>query len=139
MERTGRLVRIVYALCLAGATINHVRAVLSRGWLPPDLPLPTAIYWDALTFLDPLAAVLLLVRPRAGVALTVAIIVTDVAHNLWFVAAHAGSRSFTKIVAGSPFLLSQIAFLLFVAATAPVAWRVAAVQEGGWRPVRSRN
>jgi hypothetical protein len=76
-----------------------------------------------LTFLDPLAAVLLFVRPRWGIALTVAIIVSDVAHNLWFMSAHPLSKSFVADVASSGFMLSQIAFLLFVAATAPLAWR----------------
>ena len=40
-------------------------------------------YWMALTFLDPLAAVFLLARPRLGVMLTVAIITGDVTLNSW--------------------------------------------------------
>lgn len=123
MRRRGSWIRIAYALCLIGATINHVRAVLAQGWLPEHLPAATALYWNSLTFLDPLAAVLLLLRPRAGIALTVAIIVSDVAHNLWFVAAHPLRGSLVEDVTSSAFMMSQIAFLLFVAATAPVAWK----------------
>lgn len=123
VRRWGFWIRIVYALCLGGATVNHVRAALSRGWLPEQLPLATALYWDSLTFLDPLAAVLLFVRPRLGIALTVAIIVSDVAHNLWLMAAYPLSGSFIADVTSSGFMLSQIAFFLFVAATAPLAWR----------------
>ena len=122
MDRPGKLIRTIYALCLAGATVNHARAVVSRGWLPNELPAATAIYWSSLTFLDPLAAVLLFIRPRAGVILTGAIIVSDVAHNLWFRAAHPMSGSLYRDVVRSPFMLSQIAFLLFVAATARIAW-----------------
>lgn len=125
MQGIGALIRTVYALCLAGATVNHVRAVLARGWLPEALPAATALYWDSLTFLDPIAAVLLFVRPKAGIALTILIIASDVAHNLWFIAAHP-LRGFTQDVTSSAFMLSQIAFLLFVAATAPLAWRTAA-------------
>jgi len=123
VQRRGSWIRIVYALCLAGATINHVRALLAHGWMPEGLPSATALYWDSLTFLDPLAALLLFLRPRTGIALTVGIIVSDVAHNLWFVAGHSLRASFFEDVTSSAFMMSQIAFLLFVAATAPVAWR----------------
>jgi hypothetical protein len=118
-----RLIRIVYALCLGAATINHVRVVLAHGWLPEHLPWPSAVYWSSLTFFDPLAAVMLFVRPRAGIAMTAAIIVSDVAHNLWFMAAYPLSGSFLKDLTDSGAVMSQIAFLLFVAITAPMAWR----------------
>ncbi len=123
MLRLGRWIRIVYALCLTGATINHVRALLAHGWLPEQLPLATALFWSSLTFLDPIAAVLLFLRPRAGIGLTVAIIVSDVVHNLWFIAAHPLRGSLVEDVTSSRFMMSQIAFLLFVAATASLAWR----------------
>ena len=123
MHRPASLIRIFYALCLAGATINHVRALLTRGWFPDNLPAATALYWSSLTFLDPLAALLLFLRPRVGIGLTAAIIASDVAHNLWFMAAHPLRGSFVEDVASSPFVLSQIAFLLFVAVTAPLAWQ----------------
>ena len=116
------MIRTVYALCLAGATINHVRALLARGWLPQQLPAATALYWDSLAFLDPVAAVLLFLRPRGGIVLTAAIIASDVAHNLWFMAAHPLGGSFIENVTSSGFMMSQIVFLLFVAATAPLAW-----------------
>jgi hypothetical protein len=123
MKRPERWIRIAYALCLGVATINHVRVVLAYGWLPQQLPLPTAVYWSSLSFLDPFAALMLFVRPRIGVALTVAIIVSDVAHNVWFMAAHPVSGSFNQDLTDSGAALSQIAFLLFVTATAPIAWR----------------
>jgi hypothetical protein len=122
VQRPGYLVRIIYALCLAGATINHVWAVLAYGWFPQQLSQATALYWSSLTFLDPLAALLLFIRPRVGIALTVLIIVSDVGHNLWFIATHPLHGSFVKDVSSSGFMMSQIAFLLFVAATVRVAW-----------------
>jgi hypothetical protein len=97
--------------------------MIIHGSLPERVPQATALYWDSLTLLDPLAAVLLFLRPRIGIALTVAIIVSDVGHNLTFLAAHPLRGSFVKEVTSSPFMMSQIAFLLFVAATAPGAWR----------------
>lgn len=74
MQRREAWIRVVYALCLAGATINHVRAVLTYGWLRHDVGMATAVYWSSLTLLDPFAALLLFIHPRVGVALTVAII-----------------------------------------------------------------
>jgi hypothetical protein len=121
--RAGLLIRIIYALCLLGATANHVRAVHSRGWMPPDLPWLTAAYWSSLTVLDPLAAVLLFVRPKIGIAATAAIILSDVIHNLWFRAGHPVTGSLYQDVTSSPFMMSQITFLLVVAVTAPIAWK----------------
>jgi hypothetical protein len=132
VQRRALWIRIIYALCLAGATINHVRAVLDRGWFPDQLAPATALYWSGLTFADPLAVVLLFLRPRAGIALTGIIILSNVAHNLWFLAAHPLKPSLGEDVIASPFMLSQIAFLLFVAVTAPIAWR----GSPGGRPAR---
>ena len=123
MQRRETWIRVVYAVCLAGATINHVRAVLTYGWLRHDVAMITAVYWSSLTLLDPVAALLLFIRPRVGVALTVAIILSDVAHNLWFRAAHPLSTSLMKDVTSSFFMMSQIAFLVFVTFTAPMVWR----------------
>ena len=120
---SGLLIRIVYALCVGGGTFNHVRSVLDQGWLPEHVPLPSAIYWSSLTFLDPLAALLLFVRPRIGIALTVAIIGTNVPHNLSYTAAYAPPGAFVSTVTSSFMMMSQMVFLVFVALTAPMAWR----------------
>ncbi|HZZ01509.1 hypothetical protein, partial [Paraburkholderia sp.] len=72
------------------------------------------IYWTSLLFIDPLAALLLMLSPRAGLILCVAVIATDVVHNSWF-AMHYPIRV--------DLYLSQIVFLLFVAFTVRTAWR----------------
>jgi hypothetical protein len=72
----------------------------------------TRIYWTSLTVLDPLAAVLLFVRPRVGIVLTVAIITSDVLHN-----------TLVGLPSLNAMYLSQVIFLLFVGATVYVAWR----------------
>jgi hypothetical protein len=122
-RRAGLIIRAIYCVCLLGATVNHARAVHAYGWLPATLPLVTALYWAALTFLDPIAVVLLFLRPRIGIAATGAIIISDVLHNLWFRGRHPIAGSLFRDVTSDPFMMSQIAFLLFVAATAPVAWK----------------
>lgn len=73
------------------------------------------IFWEALTFFDPLAALLLFLQPRAGIALTAAIILVDVAHNTFYVA--------LKQQWLEPFYLSQVAFLIIVFLLSPSAWR----------------
>ena len=77
-------VRIVFALCLAAASIVHINDVWQHGWLPYRFaPLPLNVYWIVLAFLDALAALLLLARPRTGLALTLLVMVSDVALNLF--------------------------------------------------------
>lgn len=125
MERRGRIVRRIWAACLALAGLNHARILVQHGpwWDYGGAGWGSAAYWSSLTLLDPLAAVLLLVRPRAGVAMAAGIIATNVVHNLGFVAGRVPQGTFVHHVATSPPMVSQIAFLLFVAATWRMAWQ----------------
>ena len=119
----GRLIRTVYALCLLGATFNHIRAIADHGWLPEHLPLGSAIYSTSLTFIDPLVAALLFLRPRLGIASTAVVIGTNVPHNLLLTAAYVAPGEFLNVVLSSFMLVGQIVFLVFVVLTAPTAWR----------------
>jgi membrane protein HdeD len=77
-------VRVVFALCLAAGSMVHIKDLWQHGWLPYRFaPLPLNVYWTVLAFLDALAALLLLARPRGGLALTLLVIVSDVALNLF--------------------------------------------------------
>ena len=102
-------------LCLAGATYNHARIVLEHGvpWDYGGLPLFVSTFWTALTFIDALAVVLLLAKPRYGLGLTVAIIVSDVAVNSW-----VGMEYGIDAAA----FAAQVVFLLFVRFTVRGAW-----------------
>lgn len=120
MARVSFLIRLLFALCLLGATFNHLRSAVEQGLLwdygyGADTALASRIFWGALTFLDPLAAALLFVRPRWGIGLTIAIILVDVLHNSFYVAAHGQWMA--------PFYLSQVGFLLLVLLLSPQAWR----------------
>jgi hypothetical protein len=120
----GLIVRLIYAACLLGATINHARIVAAHGlvWDYGGVPVASAAFWTSLTLLDPLAALLLIARPNAGVLATAVIIFSDVIHNLWMTARYAQPHHLLIAVTSDLFVISQIAFLLFVAATAPIAW-----------------
>lgn len=115
------LVRTIYAVCLAGAGYNHAVMNIQHGlfWNYGGGHLISSIFWTSLTFLDPLAAILLFVKARLGVALTIAIITADVIHNSW-VLLH------DRIQAGTDYF-AQVLFLLFVAFTAKIASRHQAI------------
>lgn len=116
IRRRSFYLRVIYALCLSGAASTHLQVALAHGlgWDYGGVAPLTRLYWSSLLFIDPLSALLLLVMPRAGLILCVAVIVTDVAHNSWF-ALHQPIRM--------ELYLSQLVFLLFVAFTARTAWR----------------
>jgi hypothetical protein len=106
--------RMVWALCLAIGTCTHIAALI-YGW-NDRVPFASLIFWNSLTVLDPLAAALLFLRPRIGVVLTLAIMVSDVGHNIWAIAA------FEAMVWP---VAAQALFLIFVLATARLIWREA--------------
>jgi hypothetical protein len=120
LTKISLVLRIVYAACLAGATCNHVMIHLQFGVLLGALKsegysLGTRLFWSSLTLLDPLAVVLLFLRPRLGLALASAIIVSDVAHNSWIL--HHFGR------APDAAYWAQVAFLVFLFATLSFALR----------------
>lgn len=124
MFRATSIVRTVFALCLLVATFNHVRAILLHGVLwdygyGKDLFPASKMYWTALTILDPLAALLLYWQPRTGTWLTLAIIVSDVVHNTYYVAMR---HQWFEL-----FYLGQVGFLIFVLGFARIAARPAVI------------
>lgn len=124
MERRSILIRAIWALCLVAAGLNHARILFEHGllWDYGGAALGSAIYWSSLTVIDPLVAALLFIRPRAGIICTAALIASNVVHNLIVTAAAApDGQAFAD--AANPFLIAQIGFLVFVAATARAAWR----------------
>ncbi len=117
-SRRTRWLLIVYAVCLIGAGLNHARDIWHGGWLPYRAdPLLMNWYWTSLTALDPLAAALLFLRPRAGLLLTLAIIVSDVAVNS-FAMYGLGNRDWH----GGVSLQLQTLFLGFVVGSLPFVW-----------------
>jgi hypothetical protein len=89
-------------------------------WDYGGLPKVSAVFWTLLAVLDPSAVILLFRRPNIGVVATAAIIVLDVIHNVWIVARFF--PPWLQTLAGSPQVIAQMVFLMFVMATAPVAW-----------------
>lgn len=133
MKRGSLIVRSLWAVCLLIGGANHARILLQHGlaWDYGGVHAASAAYWTGLTVLDPLVALLLFLRPRPGIVATIVLIATNVAHNLAVTAYYASDGEFLTRAA-NPFLLSQLGFMLFVAATARIAWR-GAQDPGGSR------
>jgi hypothetical protein len=125
MERWSPIIRSIWAACLLFAGLNHARILFQHGlfWDYHGASLASAVYWSSLTIIDPLVAALLLIRPRIGVPATLAVITTNVVHNLALTATNTRDGAFLVYVFSSPQLMSQIGFLLFVIATWRIAWR----------------
>ena len=116
------MLRIIYAVCLVGATCNHLAAIFQHGlwWDHGGFPKASTTFWTILAALDPAATILLFKRPNVGVMATAAIIIADVIHNVWIQA-----RYFPPLLHAlrdAPHVVEQIAFMIFVLVTAPLAW-----------------
>lgn len=79
-----RVAAAAAVIVLTYGTAVHLVHLASSGFDPyPQVPGWLRTYFVSLTFLDPLAAVLLARRTRAGVVLAVAVLVSDAAANGW--------------------------------------------------------
>jgi hypothetical protein len=120
---TLHLVRAIFAVYIFGfayGTRNHIVDILADGWLGYDyVPLPINLYWTLLTFFDPLAILLLLSFPFAGILLSVLIMASDIAINIGvtvYFYYQTGMLTLDR-------LPLQIAFGIFVFLTSSMAWK----------------
>ncbi len=82
--RPARVAATAVVLVLTYGTVVHVVQLVGSGFDPyPHLPGWLRTYFVALTILDPLAAVLLARRTRAGVVLAVMVLGSDAFANGW--------------------------------------------------------
>ncbi len=125
MQRGSVIVRSIWAACLLIGGLNHARILLQHGllWDYGGVAWASAAYWSSLTIIDPLAAALVFVRPRAGIVTTVVLIVTNVVHNLAVTAQNTPDGELLTRAVSNPFIISQIGFMVFVGATARIAWK----------------
>lgn len=117
------IIRVIYALCLVGAGLNHLQTVLTHGllWDYHNAPLFTRFFWTSLTFFDPIAAILLFLKPKVGLIFTFLIIFIDVIHNSWILL-DEGRDLFNYM------FISQFLFLLFVVFTIRIPWKASTVK-----------
>jgi hypothetical protein len=130
VEHGARWSRAILAAGLAAGAMMHVVALIERGWGAHDgQPIAFRAFWASLAIFDPLAAVLLTARPRAGIALTIVILAADVGIN---------SVAFRDLSPAENWpLWCQCIFGLFAVCTAPAVWRSAATRPSASTPPTS--
>lgn len=121
-----RACQAIYVAGFSVGVVVHARDLLTNG-RPRGAPLAFDVYWTSLTALDALAVALLFLRPRAGVWLAIAIMLSDVAVNSY------AAATFLRGAFQLPALALQAVFLAFVLVTAP--WLLRA-EQGGFSPRR---
>jgi hypothetical protein len=112
---------MVYLTGFIVGTTTHILDIVNLGFLGyTHAPMPINIYWTSLTFINPLAILLLLINPCIGLFLVMGIMATDVSINL-------GHAVYTYFTTGELYfsrLLFQIFFGIFVFITAPVLLKI---------------
>lgn len=125
-QKTSPAVRsAILVVWIAGFLIGTTAHIfdLIAGDLRPYTQFPALLrlFWVSLTVLDPLAAVLLALRRRAGIVLALAIILADITVN-WTVFISIDGNPLFGVV-------NQTLFAGILLTTAPVLWR--------WFPARA--
>jgi hypothetical protein len=102
-------------------TSTHLLWVIQHGlfYVDPRFSIYTTIFWNSLTFLDPVAAILLFAKPKAGVLLTATIIIVYVVHNAWVTnqVLPFAQTTLHQWLFENQFLILQSIFCIFVVAT----------------------
>jgi len=108
-------------MCMLMGTSTHVSWTIQHGFLSEKYhaSLFSTLFWDSLTFLDPLAALLLIFKPKLGLRLTLLIISVDVIHNNLFYAQelYVNAPDLISWIEKYWMILGQIIFLIFVGFT----------------------
>lgn len=122
-----KTILIVQSIAMLMGTFTHVSWAIHNGFLSEkyNAPILNTLFWDSLTFLDPLAAILLYVRPKTGLILTISIILTDVLHNTFYYADELFFRSLsiTEWISTYWMILGQWCFAAFTLITFRFCWR----------------
>jgi len=74
---------------MLGGASTHILWILQNGIYTQkdNIPYLSTLFWDTLTFLDALAVILLIIKPKAGIFLTLVIMIADVFHNFIYLLA----------------------------------------------------
>ena len=124
MPRLARSLQLLLVAGLAVGTATHVENIARAGLIPrPELPLACNLFWSSLVLLDPLAAAILLWRPRVGVICLLALIGADLLVNV-------------TTLGLTPPVLVQVGYALLVLIALPILRRATA--PGSRRAVADR-
>jgi hypothetical protein len=110
-----KIIILLYILAFTGATSNHIQDIIKGGLFPYikwNVPFFLNFYWTSLTLLDPLSIGILLINIRTGLWFYLAVMVSDVAVNIYSNAVYWKVPLILQTA-----LLLQIVFLLFLILT----------------------
>ncbi|SHF94199.1 hypothetical protein SAMN02787100_3043 [Chryseobacterium sp. OV279] len=116
-----KTILIMQSIAMLSGMTTHLIWIINNGFLSENYNAPffTRFFWDSLTFIDPIAAILLIIKPKTGIWLTFVIIIVDVFHNfiLCFRSMIPNSNYFSYWIIGNWMFMCQIFFLVFVSVT----------------------
>ena len=112
-------VRVLRYLWIAGfaiGTTTHVLDIVLGGAEVYDgFPTVVKVFWLSLTIVDPVVIILLVVAPRSGIVLALAVILVDIAVN-WMVFTTIGGLSLFGV-------MCQTSFAVLLVVTADRLWK----------------
>ncbi|WP_159500715.1 hypothetical protein [Microbacterium sp. 18062] len=115
-DRVHLVILVIWIAGFLSGTASHVLDLIAGGAdTYGEFPTALRVFWLSLTVLDPLTALLLLLRKRAGIILGLIVILADIAVN-WTVFFTIGGNPLFGVV-------NQTLFAVFLLATAPALWR----------------
>ena len=100
---------------LIGTSTHLIDLVLGGTQVYAAFPLELRLFWISLTVFDPLVVILLVLRNKAGIALGVAVIVSDIAVN-WTVYVTTDGQPLFGVI-------NQTAFAILILSTARQLWK----------------
>ena len=116
-----KTILIMQSIAMLSGMTTHLIWIINNGFLSENYNAPffTRFFLDSLTFIDPIAAILLIIKPKTGIWLTFVIIIIDVVHNfiVCFRSITPNSNYFSYWIIGNWMLMCQVFFLLFVSVT----------------------
>ena len=122
LNKKTRIILAIQCLAMLGGASTHVLWILENGIFTYNTnhPFVSTIFWDCLSFVDIIAALFLLIRPKLGVVLTLLIITIDVIHNnvlLLLYKQHIGDIGLLIWATKYWMLIAQLLFMSFVLLT----------------------
>jgi len=113
-----KIVLVLQSVSMLLGSSTHLSWILENGIFSrqENTLFASTIFWDSLMFLDLLAALLLIIKPKAGVTLTAIIITADVLHNnSYWIFGNLQLKNSDSLL--WVMLAGQIIFLVFVYST----------------------
>ena len=119
LNKKTKFILIIQAICMLIGASTHILWIIENGLFYRNInhPFISTIFWDSLTFVDIIAALLLILRPQIGIFFTLTIIIIDVIHNnliLFIYDQHINNIGIQMWATKYWMLIGQLLFMTFV-------------------------